>query len=246
MNTEQIQSQPSAPEAPVLVEWRARGWKCLEAAQLLITEGHGASFALNKRPEIGQVVRLTFPADAGFGGGRPVAPGRQKNVWALVWATAGEHEDERRKQAAHRDRISVLYLDEEGSGSFTQAEADRFAYAADCEGKFSLLNEAGADAPPSSRRTESRLELPYEVVAEVISKDGEVMAREIAVTENISRGGAALRTTLKVDERCLVRLTIPEQKLVLNSVVRACRVGRDGVTRAHLQFTDGEWPLGDI
>lgn len=271
MSADDSRSQLIARDQPVMVEWRAKGWKCLEAAQLISEEGHGASLALNKSPELGQLVCLTFPSNADAPQGRR-APGRQEGVWALVWATSGAHEDSRQTEMPHRDLISVLYLDEGRAGNITQTGADRFVYTADREGNFSLSNdarEAAGRAPtPSqprasslsnkareaaavasrrnSRRVESRLELPFEVTAEIIGGDGEVVARETAVTENVSRGGAALRTTLNVAPQRIVRLTIAEGNVVLNSVVCAFRVGPDGIARAHLKFTDGEWPLGNI
>jgi hypothetical protein len=63
------------------------------------------------------------------------------------------------------------------------------------------------------------------------------------VTENISRRGAAVWTTLKVDRGRFVRLTSADSGLSVIAAVRAARTGPDGIPRLHLEFIDRQWPL---
>jgi len=84
------------------------------------------------------------------------------------------------------------------------------------------------------------------VRVEVFDEGGEVRASEQTVTENISRRGAAVWTTLEVERGRFVRLTSLDHGLALIAAVRANRKGPDGIPRLHLEFIDGQWPLEGI
>jgi hypothetical protein len=83
--------------------------------------------------------------------------------------------------------------------------------------------------------------LPVNV--EVFDEEGRVSASEQTVTENISRRGASVWTTLKVDRGRFVRLTSTETGLSVLAAVRTARTGPDGIPRLHLEFIDKHWPL---
>ncbi len=93
---------------------------------------------------------------------------------------------------------------------------------------------------------ETRYQIPINVIAEALDKNSNVIGREAAVMENVSRGGAAIFSSLEVHEGGLVRLTSDEYNATLTGVVRTRRVGNDGIPRLHLEFIDGEFPLGGI
>jgi len=73
-----------------------------------------------------------------------------------------------------------------------------------------------------------------------------VSASEESVTENLSRRGAAVWTTLKAERGRFVRVTNLETGHSLTAAVRAARTGADGIPRLHMEFVDGEWPLEGI
>ncbi len=93
---------------------------------------------------------------------------------------------------------------------------------------------------------ESRLYMPIEVTVAVPYEQGEVAAREETVTENISRRGAAVFTTLAVAPGQFVRLTSTHYGISVYAVVRGRRAGPDGIMRLHLEFIDREWPLEEF
>ena len=66
------------------------------------------------------------------------------------------------------------------------------------------------------------------------------------MTENISRRGAAVFTTLLVERGRLVRLTSTQYQLSIVAAVRGRRAGPDGIMRLHLEFVDRQWPLEGI
>jgi hypothetical protein len=85
--------------------------------------------------------------------------------------------------------------------------------------------------------------MPVEVTVEVFDEKGQISQRETTVTENISRRGAAVFTTLNVASGRFVKLTSNQYQLSILAAVRGRRVGTDGIPRLHLEFVGQEWPL---
>jgi hypothetical protein len=114
---------------------------------------------------------------------------------------------------------------------------------------YSLQEKPDSDLPrttPEELRPETRHHIPVEVVVETFDDRGEVAARETTVTENLSRRGAAVFTTLDVARGRFVRVTSTQYHISVIAAVRARRAGPDGVTRLHLEFVDKAWPLEGI
>lgn len=104
------------------------------------------------------------------------------------------------------------------------------------------------DAPKilqKERRKETRLSATVPVTLEALDYKGEVAATEQTVTENISRHGASIYTTLDIVEGDFVRLR-SSQYHTQSALVRARRRGADGITRLHLEFVGRPWPIEGI
>ena len=84
------------------------------------------------------------------------------------------------------------------------------------------------------------------MTVEAYNEKGEIGQRETTVTENISRRGAAVFTTLNVERGSLIRLSSTQYQMAVVAAVRARRAGPDGIMRLHLEFIDREWPLEGI
>ena len=95
--------------------------------------------------------------------------------------------------------------------------------------------------PSGERRRHERLQLFVNLRLKRPHNSG--VMEEQTVTENISRRGAAVLTTLRLERGRFVRLTSAETGMSLVAVVRATRTGADNVPRLHLEFVDGAWPL---
>jgi len=80
----------------------------------------------------------------------------------------------------------------------------------------------------------------------VFGTNGELSEGERTVTENISRQGAAVFTTLEVTPGHFVKVTSEQYAISRLAAVRGRRTGPDGIPRLHLEFVGGEWPLGGI
>jgi len=229
------------PALPVAVRWRENGGEELcELTQLQNATPRSATLSLERQPELGQLLCLTLPNSlrpAGGGGGEPA----RNNLWALVWATT-----ETRAEAGARARhdVSVVFVCEDVPTGREQECAPLFAYLAEEDGRFRLQRMmADAKLGQHDKRKESRVSIPVEVTLEMLNEDDAVSARELTVTENLSRGGAAVWTSLPAQEGQRVRLSSEPHGVSLTAVVRLRRAGRDGITRLHLQFLYGRWPL---
>lgn len=95
----------------------------------------------------------------------------------------------------------------------------------------------------ADKRKETRHAIPLEVVIELFDQKGELSIREKSVTENISPFGAAIFTSLEVSPGRFVKLSSVQHAASTLAVVRARRVGADGIPRLHLEFIGSEWPL---
>lgn len=229
------------PALPVAVRWReSDGEEQCELTQLRNASPRSATLSLARQPELGQLLCLTLPNSLRPFGGGDDAPVRN-NLWALVWAAT-----ETRVEAGVRPRhdVSVVFVCEDVPVGREEECAPLFAYMAEEDGRFRLQRMmADARVGQHDKRKESRVSIPVEVTLEMLNGDDAVTARELTVTENLSRGGAAVWTSLPAQEGQRVRLSSEAHGVALSAVVRLRRAGPDGITRLHLQFLFGRWPL---
>jgi hypothetical protein len=94
----------------------------------------------------------------------------------------------------------------------------------------------------TDKRDESRHTIPTEVVIEVFGDDDTSPQTESTVTENISRSGAAVFTSMNLERGRFLRMSTRDGLTVM-AAVRNRSIGPDGIARLHLQFIGGEWPL---
>jgi hypothetical protein len=98
-------------------------------------------------------------------------------------------------------------------------------------------------APTSDQRIHTRHHMAVDMMIEVLDEKGEVAEREQTVTENISRKGAALFSSLQVPVGRFIRVTSEQYKITAFATVRARNTGADGMPRIHIEFIDKEWDL---
>jgi hypothetical protein len=209
-----------------------------EATRLFNITARGATLLLARAPELGQLLQLRLPDAAG----RPQAKGRGI-LRALVWATTPADSRLSAGAGGGLHRVSVIFVGEEipeGEG-----DAPRYAYLAEEDGRFRLQRPQSETPKATGRRSRrhSHIRIPVEVTIELLGADGAAVEREQTVTENISRGGAAVLTSLAAAPRQLVRLSSERLGVALTAVVRTRRKGPDGIPRLHLEFIDGQWPM---
>jgi hypothetical protein len=103
--------------------------------------------------------------------------------------------------------------------------------------------ESLSEISSKDKRKETRHNIPVEILIEVFGKEGNFSESENTVTENISRQGAAIFTTLDLSPGRFVKLSSPQYKSAMLAVVRDRRTAPDGIVRLHLEFLGSEWPL---
>ncbi len=110
---------------------------------------------------------------------------------------------------------------------------------------WAVREESDAALAPvdTEKRDESRHTIPLEVTIECFADNGTFSPVERTVTENISRKGAAVFTTLDLKPGRFVRMSSPYSGTDILAVVRQRQTGADGIARLHLQFIGSEWPL---
>jgi hypothetical protein len=234
---------------PVRVHGReAADHEWMEMSRLIDVTPFGASFALTHPTERGRLLHLTMPLPRQLRCFDHIED--QYRVWALVrrlrvsqpWQSGGE---------PPRFEVGVAFTGKHPPASFQQDPSTR--YEVDYHSKESNLWSLRAleegktpDVGGGERSEETRLQMAVNVTVEVFDEEGRVAASEQTVTENISRRGTAVWTTLQVARGRFVRLTSHDHGLSVIAAVRAQRPGPDGIPRLHLEFVDQQWPLEGI
>lgn len=95
-------------------------------------------------------------------------------------------------------------------------------------------------------RPRSRLKIPLPVRIEVIDGQGNLLEQEASVTENISRTGAAIFTSLNLNEGQIINFSCDQYNVSLVAVVRGRRIGENRIPRLHVEFLDRQFPLEDV
>lgn len=230
----------------------------MELTRLTDVTPFGAAFSLTRPTEAGRLLHLTMPMPRQLRCFDHVE--EQYRVWSLVRRMQKEQLPQTEKgtkgeTSVPRFEVGVAFIGKQPPASFVADPATRYelgSLSAGAQGwdlREKLLSAAAAASGKGAalpRSPETRLFIPVEVMIETFDEKGEVKLSEQTVTENISRRGAAVWTTLPVERGRFVRLTSVRHQLSVVAVVRARRSGTDGVTRLHLEFVDQHWPLEGI
>lgn len=222
------------------------GHEWMEMSRLVDVTPFGAGFTLSHPTEAGRLLHLTLPMPRQLRCFDHIED--QYRVWALVRRVvprmgpgpAGSDATQLRYE------VGVAFTGKSPPASFIRDPATRYEVGSiSAESNLWQVREAeDKEANASaSRSKETRLQMALPVSVEVFDEEGRVCASEQTVTENISRRGASVWTTLKVERGRFVRLTSTETKLSVLAAVRADRTGPDGIPRLHLEFIDRQWPL---
>jgi PilZ domain-containing protein len=229
---------------PVRVEGReSPDNKWIEMSRLVDVTPFGARLTLKRPIETGRLLLLTLPMP------RPLRcfdhVEDQYRVWSLV------RNVKLLDPASHKGalvQIGVAFVGKRPPRSFEADPSRRYDIARSINelGLPAITEESGdslSEISATDKRKETRHNIPVEVLVEVIAPDGSVAQSESTVTENISRQGAAIFTTLELSPGEFVKLTSQQYQSPLLAVVRNRHVAADGIVRLHLEFVGCEWEL---
>jgi len=202
----------------------------------------GARFPLPRPVDIGRLLQLTAAMPRQLRVFDHVED--QYRVWSIV------RNVKLLKQTAPKDplvEVGVAFIGKRPPQSYRDNPQRRYEIAqtklesamwAAREDSVDQLVEINTD----DKRRESRQMIPVDVLIDVFEGD-KLVKNERTVTENISRSGAAVFTAMDIGPGAFVKVTSDMYHATVLAVVRARRVGRDGITRLHLEFLGSEWPL---
>lgn len=214
-----------------------------EMSRLVDVTPFGARLRLKRPTETGRLLRLTLAMPRQLRCFDHIED--QYRVWSLVRNVKLLDPGAERGALVE---IGVAFVGKRPPRSFDRDPAQRYEIAQKSSevGLWAVREEAGqllTEASVSDNRKETRHTIPIEVLIEVFDQEKELSLSEKTVTENISRQGASVFTSLDVSPGRFVKLSSKEYGASILAVVRSRRTGADGIPRLHLEFVGGEWPL---
>ena len=212
-----------------------------EMSRLVDVTPFGARFSLTRPTERGRLLHLTLPMPRQLRCFDHIED--QYRVWALICHVLARPEFAGEVGGGVRYEVGVAFTGKHPPATYAKDPSTLYeAVSVSAENNLWHLKEV--EPKSAAQRSElTRLQMALNVRLEVFDEEGRVTATEQTVTENISRRGAAVWTTLKVDRGRFVRLTSTETGLAIVAAVRTARTGPDGIPRHHLEFIDRQWPL---
>ena len=209
-----------------------------EITRLIDVTPFGAGFTLKRPVEKGRLLHMTIPMPRQLRVFDHVED--QYRVWALVryirqTAAPG---------AAPQFEIGVAFIGKQPPRSYQGNPAKRYEIGSLLPGQLNAVEDwTPTELSASDKRTQTRHNIPVDMLIETFKENGEVDLSEHTVTENISQKGAAIYTTLTLPPGRFIRLTSQQFKLSVYAAVRGHSMGQAGVPRIHVEFIDREWPL---
>jgi len=214
-----------------------------EMTRLVDVTPFGAGFTLKRPTEPGRLLHMTIPMPRQLRVFDHVED--QYRVWALVRYI--------RPVAALDDKpeqfeIGVAFIGKRPPSSYEEDPSRRYEIASEpAERGLPKLIEQDERAPRaddegSGHRPHTRHTIPVALTLEVIDEKGEFTQAESTVTENISRNGATVFTSLGLPVGRFVRLTSEEYGVTVQAVVRG-RSTAGAMPRIHVEFVDRQWPI---
>ena len=208
----------------------------VEMTRLTNVTPFGCGFTIKRPIEVGRLLHLTIPMP------RPLRVfdhlEDQYRIWALVrYANASV------KEQTPVFAVGVAFIGKRPPLSYETEPWRRYEASAESLRPMASPDESMRPFPATDERLYTRHHMAVDMALEVMDEKGEVSQTEASVTENISRKGATIFTTLSVPAGRFVRLTSQQFNLTTYAVVRSRSTGADGIPRIHVEFIDKEWPL---
>ena len=231
-------------QLPVRVTCReTTKYEWTELTRLLNVTPFGARCTLARPTESGRLIHLTMPLPRQLRCFDHVE--EQYRVWAIV-----RHVAPVPSSVPPRFEVGVAFIGKRPPASYTNDPSQRYEITSALESGLWQVNEQARASrrvfDAGTPRPATRLQMAVDVTVEVFNEKGEIAGSEQTVTENISRRGASVFTTLNVERGRFIRLTSMQYNIAVIAAVRAQRAGADGIPRLHVEFVDKQWPLEGV
>lgn len=216
----------------------------VEMSRLVDVTPFGARFPITHPTEPGRLLHLSMPMPRQLRCFDHVED--TYRVWALVRNIRSVPPLARELMRFH---VGVAFIGKRPPSSYEADPGKRYQIARSAAEAAVWKLQEDADSmvshiPSSDQRINTRHNIPITVTMQAIDQNGAIASTEHTVTENISRRGAAVMTTIDVPDGRFVRLSSDQYGVAVLAAVRGRRTGSDGILRLHLEFIDSDWPLG--
>jgi hypothetical protein len=208
----------------------------VEMTRLTNVTPFGCGFTLKRPIEIGRLLHLTIPMPRQLRVFDHLED--QYKIWGLV-----RYVKATRKEQATIFDVGLAFIGKRPPTSYEFEPWRRYDASAASLQSMGSPEEIVKPFPTTDERLHTRHHMAVDMLLEVMDEKGQVAQTESSVTEDISRKGATIFTTLSVPPGRFVRLTSQQFNLTAYSVVRSRNTGADGIPRIHVEFIDMEWPL---
>jgi len=209
-----------------------------EMTRLIDVTPFGAGFTLKHPTEKGRLLHMTIPMPRQLRVFDHLED--QYKVWAIVRYAKAMPEVNASQLIFD---VGVAFIGKHPPTSHESEPWKRYDVASSSLESMPTAGEIVASSATSDQRTHTRHNIAVDMLLEVLDEKGAVAHSEQTVTENISRMGATLFTTLQVPVGRFVRVTSEQYKITAFATVRARNTGADGIPRIHIEFIDKEWQL---
>jgi hypothetical protein len=219
-------------------------WK--EMTRLVDVTPFGAGLTVRHPTETGRLVLLTMNLPRQLRCYDHIE--EQYKVWGVVRHISLNLLEQTENEEA-KYRMGVAFMGKQSPVSYQVDPTKRYEIAPSrTENGLWVLVEPQTKSilRPEDSRRETRYTIQVNVQVETTDLEGNVASREDTVTENISRHGASIFTSLNVERGRFVRVKNLDKDDNAIAVVRGKRRGGDGITRLHLEFVDNEWKIEGV
>jgi hypothetical protein len=176
----------------------------------------GVSFPLKHPAFLGQALLLSLPLPKAF---------RQYALTDTSYRVYGLVRDI--YNLGNTVRVGVMFL----------GKNPPRGYEANPGGRYLLPT----DPPPSPKERRGGNRVDVFVNLKLIRANGSIQAEQ-TVTENLSRGGVRVMTSLPVQPGEIILIEDAAGRFSLRAEIRNVFVGKDGIPRLNLRFIDGQAP----
>lgn len=209
-------------------------WK--EVADVISISASGAGFLLPRPCEVGRLVSLMMPMPANL---RSYDQDKELyRVWGLV-----QHCNETKAEDANGFQVGVAFVGKNPPESYFVDPATNYKICGMTEEGLWKITEAKGSF---KKRQHMRYWTKIDLYLALVDGKKDAIRGERTVTENISRSGAAVITTLDVNVGDRVKFISEKYDFSGLAVVCNRQEGDDKRSRLHLQFVDSAFPIDGL
>lgn len=229
-------------QLPVRIQCRETpDFEWVEITRLTNVTPFGAGFTLKRPIERGRLVHMTIPMPRQLRVFDHVED--QYRVWGLVRYVRSVESD---KANTTSFEIGVAFVGKRAPRSYAEDPTKRYEIASSVTETRMMTDdpdEVMGPMPGADKRAFTRHHIAVDILLETVNEKGEVELTENTVTEDISKQGATIFTSLTIPKGRFVRLTSQQYQLTVFAAIRSTTRGADGISRIHVEFIDRQWPL---